>query len=100
MFQPVTQPVFWWAAIGYVFVVWGLLNSVFLFGLSRPSFVLRSLAPALALNVAVGFILSRTVRYDLAVVGLTAGSMAFMLISGYYTRRTLKNLDYFYYSAY
>jgi uncharacterized membrane protein YdjX (TVP38/TMEM64 family) len=62
--------------------------------------VLRSLTPALVLNVVVGFILSRAVSYDWAVIGLTVGSLAFMLISGYYTRRTFKKLDYFYYSAY
>ena len=99
-FNPLTESVFWWAAVGYVLLVWGLFNSVFLFALSRPAFVLRSLAPALALNLIIGFILSRAVRYDLAVVGLTAGSLVFMLLSGYYTRRTFRKLDYFYYAAY
>ena len=99
-FDPVTEWVFWWAATGYVFLVWGLFNSIFLFALSRPAFVLRSLTPALVLNVVVGFVLSRTVSYDWAVIGLTVGSLAFMLTSGYYTRRTFKKLDYFYYSAY
>ena len=99
-FNPTTQSVFWWAAAGYVFLVFGLFNSVFLFSLSRPGFVLRSLGPALFLNVAVGFVLSRAVRYDLAVVGLTVGSLAFLLISTYYARKVFKRLDYFYYSAY
>ncbi len=99
-FDPVTVWVFWWASVGYVFLVWGLFNSIFLFALSRPKFVLRSLTPALALNLVVGFILSRTVSYDWAVTGLTVGSLAFTLISGYYTRRTFRELDYYYYSAY
>jgi O-antigen/teichoic acid export membrane protein len=99
-FDPLTEWVFWWASAGYVFLVWGLLNSIFLFALSRPAFVLRSMTPALVLNVVVGFILSRAVSYDWAVIGLTVGSLAFMLISGYYARRTFRKLDYFYYSAY
>ena len=99
-FNPLSESVFWWAAVGYVFLVWGLFNSVFLFALSRPALVLRSLAPALALNLIVGFVFSRAVRYDLAVIGLTAGSLVFMLVSGYYARRTFRKLDYFYYSAY
>jgi O-antigen/teichoic acid export membrane protein len=98
--DPLTQSVFWWAAIGYVFLVWGLFNSVFLFALSRPAFVLRSLAPAFLLNLAIGFILSRAFHYELAVVGMTIGSVAFMFISSFYTRRTLRNLDYYYYAAY
>jgi hypothetical protein len=99
-FTPVAESVFWWAAIGYVFLVFGLFNSIFLFALSRPAFVLRSLTPALLLNLAVGFILSRAVSYELAVVGLTAGSFAFLLISSFYARRTFRRLDYYYYSAY
>jgi hypothetical protein len=99
-FNPTTRSVFWWAAAGYVFLVFGLFNSVFLFSLSRPGFVLRALGPALLLNVAVGFVLSRAVRYDLAVVGLTVGSLAFLLLSTYYARKVFKRLDYYYYSAY
>jgi hypothetical protein len=99
-FTPVAESVFWWAAIGYVFLVFGLFNSIFLFALSRPAFVLRSLTPALLLNLAVGFILSRAVSYELAVVGLTAGSFAFLIISSFYARRTFRRLDYYYYSAY
>ncbi len=99
-FNPTTTSVFWWAAVGYVFLVFGLFNSVFLFSLSRPAFVLRALLPALAVNVAVGFVLSRAVRYDLAVVGLTLGSLVFLLISSYYARQVFRRLDYYYYSAY
>ncbi len=99
-FNPVTEAVFWWAAAGYVFLVFGLFNSVFLFALSRPGFVLRSLAPALALNLVVGFVMSRAVSYELAVVGLTAGSLLFLLLSSFYARLTFKRLDYYYYAAY
>lgn len=99
-FNPTTKTVFWWAAIGYVFLVFGLFNSVFLFSLSRPGFVLRSLGLGLVLNVGVGFILSRAVRYDWAVIGMTVGTFGFMLASSWYARRTFKRLDYYYYSAY
>jgi hypothetical protein len=51
-------------------------------------------------NIVIGFVLSRAVNYHLAVVGLTTGSMAFMLVSGFYTRRAFRKLDYFYYAAY
>lgn len=99
-FNPITKLVFWWAAIGYVFMVWGLFNNIFFFALSRPGFVLRSLAPALLLNLVIGFILSRAFHYELAVVGLTVGSLAFMLISSFYARRAFKQMDYYYYAAY
>lgn len=98
-FNAVTRSVFWWAALGYVFLVLGLFNSVFLFALSRPFFVLRALGAGFALNVVVGFVLSRVVSYELAVVGLTVGSCAFMLLSSLYARRAFNRLDYYYYSA-
>ena len=99
-FNAVTQSVFWWAAVGYAFLVLGLFNSVFLFALSRPFFVLRALGAGFLLNVIVGFVLSRTVSYELAVVGLTVGSFVFMLLSSLYARRAFNRLDYYYYSAY
>jgi len=99
-FNPVTQSVFWWAAVGYVFLVLGLFNSVFLFALSRPFFVLRALLAGFVLNVIVGFVLSRVVSSELAVVGLTVGSFVFMLLSSLYARRAFNRLDYYYYSAY
>lgn len=99
-FNPVTKSVFWWAALGYVFLVLGLFNSVFLFALSRPFFVLRALGAGFVLNVIVGFVLSRVVSSELAVVGLTVGAFVFMLLSSLYARRAFNRLDYYYYSAY
>lgn len=99
-FNPITEEVFWWAAIGYVFLVWALFNSVFLFALSRPQLVLRSLLIGLAADLVTGFVLSRTGSYELAVVGMTLGALAFLIVSTFHVSRVYGRLDYYYYSAY
>ena len=99
-FNPITYFVFFFAAVGYVFLVWGLFNSIFFFALSRPNFVLKSIIPALLVNFVVGFILSRLFGYQWAVLGLTVGSVVFMIISTIYAQRVFDSLDYYYYSAY
>lgn len=99
-FNPITYFVFFFAAIGYAFMVWGLFNSIFFFALSRPVFVLKSIIPAIIVNLVVGFIMSRLFGYYFGVIGLTAGAVTFMLISSIYARRVFQRLDYYYYSAY
>lgn len=99
-FNPVTEEVFWWAAAGYAFLVWALFNSVFLFALSRPQLVLRSLLIGFAANLVIGFVLSRAISYELAVLGMTLGALVFLLVSTFHVSRVFRRLDYYYYSAY
>jgi hypothetical protein len=99
-FNPITRFVFWWAAVGYVLLVWGLFNSNFLFALSRPIFVLRALGCGLLVNLLSGLVLSRVLGFEMAVIGMTLGALTFLLVSSYYTRQVFRNLDYYYYSAY
>lgn len=99
-FNPITEKVFWWASIGYVFLVWALFNSVFLFALSRPKRVLSALGIGLAANLSVGFLMSRLVGFEMAVVGVTVGSLVFLLVSTFHVSRAYQRLDYYYYSAY
>ena len=73
---------------------------VFLFSLSRPSFVLKAIFIALLLNATAGLLLSRAMGYEHAVIGLAVGSLAFGLLTTRYTSRVLSRLDYYYYSAY
>lgn len=99
-FNPITYFVFFFAAVGYVFLAWGLFNSIFFFALSRPAFVLKSIIPALLVNFVVGFLLSRLFGYYWGVLGLTFGALVFMIISSIYAKRVFDQLDYYYYSAY
>lgn len=98
--NPITTKVFWLASIGYIFLVIGLLNSLFFFTLNRPEFVMYSMIASLAVNFIVGFVCSRTFGLEYATIGLIAGSVTFAFSTGIIARRFFKHLDYFYYSAY
>ncbi len=98
--NPITFYVFYWAVLGYSLLVWGLMNGVFFFSLSRPTFVLRAMGMALVVNAFVGFVLSRTLAYWYSVVGLAIGSFVFALVTTRYAIRVFRNMDYYYYSAY
>lgn len=98
--NPITFKVFWLGSIGYLFLVFGLLNSLFFFTMNRPEFVLYSMLFALCVNALTGYICSRIIGFEYAVVGLVAGSIAFAVTTGLIGKRFFKHLDYFYYSAY
>lgn len=98
--NPITFKVFWMASIGYVFLVYGLLNSLFFFTLNRPSFVTYAMITAVVINFVVGFFCSRIFGFEYAAVGLIAGAFAFAFITGLIAKKFFKHLDYYYYSAY
>ena len=96
-FSTVTQSVFLGARSGTCSSC-RLFNSVFLFACRFRSSCWRGGRGHP--YVIVGFVLSRVVSYELAVVGLTVGAFVFMLLSSLYARRAFNRLDYYYYSAY
>lgn len=98
--NPMTYEVFWMASFGYVFLVIGLLNSLFFFTLNRPEYVMYSMVGSLVVNCLVGFICSRVFGLQYAAIGLIVGAMTFAFVTGLIARRFFKHLDYFYYSAY
>ncbi len=95
-----TRTVYWWAALSYLAAAVGLHSVLFFFVLGQPRLALRSLGPALAVNIVVGFIASRWFSYEYAVIGLMAGSLVFAVLSIRYARRIMQRFDYYYYSAY
>lgn len=98
--SPITFAVFYWSVVGYSLLVWGLLNNVFFFFLSRPKFTIRALGVALIANLLIGFILSRMFVYWYSVIGMTLGTIFIAAITTYYAIRIFRRLDYYYYSAY
>jgi hypothetical protein len=98
--SPITFHVFFWGAVGYSLLVVGLMNGVFFFALSRPFFVLRPMIAAIITSLVVGFVLSRTLDYWWSVAGMAAGALVFSILTSRYVIRVLKDLDYYYYSAY
>ena len=88
------------AGIGYFFLAWGMLNSLYMFTLGRPSIPVKGIAIACLINLFVGFVLSRFISYEYSVVGMFCGSLFYMLFTFRENRKFFSNLDYYYYAAY
>ena len=86
--------------ISYVFLAWGMLNTLYLFTLSQPSIPLKAIVIALLTNIFIGFLCSRFISYEYSVFGLLVGSIVFMTVTLKATLDFLNKLDYFYYAAY
>jgi hypothetical protein len=94
---PVVKFVFIAALISYSLLSVALTNSVILFSLSQPNMVSKVMIWSLLVNCIVGFLLSRWIDYYYAVFGLLIGTIVFMIWSGKYVLRVLRNLDYYIY---
>jgi len=97
--NPTTWFVFGVSITAYALLPAGLMNAIVFFSLSQPGFVNRALAPALAVNVLIGFLLTRWFDDDWAVFGLLIGSILFVALTTASMFRMLKNLDYYIYAA-
>jgi hypothetical protein len=95
-----TTRVFACASIAYVVFMFALQNVLMLLTLSRVELVVRAVAIALAVNVAVGFLCSRAIHYSAAVLGLLAGAIVLALLTSRSMKKVLNDLDYYYYAAY
>ncbi|MDF2647829.1 MAG: hypothetical protein K0Q73_3634 [Paenibacillus sp.] len=95
----ITHFVFIASLIAYVFLAVALMNAVTLFSLSQPHKVIKSIMPALLVNVITGFVLSRWFGYEYAVLGLLVASIVFMILSLIQVFSVLRKLDYHMYEA-
>lgn len=98
--SPITLRVLIAAAAGYVLFMFAVRNLLLLLTLSRVDAAVRSVAYALAADVAAGFVCSRAIGYWAAVAGVVAGSIVMCIVAARETRRVLEELDYSYYAAY
>jgi hypothetical protein len=94
-----THMVFILSLIAYVLVAVALMNAVILFSLSQPYQIIRSIGIALLVNVGLGFLLSRWIDYQYAVLGLLVGSIVFLVLSTRNVFNVLRKLDYYLYAA-
>ena len=85
--------------IGYFFLAWGMLNTLYLFTLSQPSIPLKALIFACIVNLLFGFFLSRFVSYEYSVIGMIIGAVIFCILTLKQCIKFFKNLDYYYYAA-
>jgi len=98
--DPVTRSVFLWGAPGYALLVVALGNAVVLFSLSRPWPMVGALIAGIAVDAAVGFILSRTGPPWHAVIGLTAGAVVVAIASYVAAWRVVRQADFAYYASF
>lgn len=95
-----TTRVFLAASISYALFMVALRDVLVLLTLLRTEMAVRLMATALLVNVVVGFVASRAFHYSAAVFGLLAGAVALLVLSRRTLRSVVRDLDYFYYSAY
>lgn len=86
--------VFIFGIISYGFLACALLNSMVMFSLSRPEYVLRPILVSILLNMVIGFLFSRWLGYQYAVLGLFVSSLVFLIWTTRNTVRVLLRLDY------
>jgi hypothetical protein len=100
LMSPTAQRVFWIAAAAYVILMFAVQNLLMLLTLSRVDVAARAIAIALGVNLAVGFVCSRSIHYSAAVLGLAAGAITLFVLTERAARRILAELDFYYYAAF
>ncbi|WP_078409074.1 hypothetical protein [Priestia abyssalis] len=95
----VTQFVLFWGILSYMILSICLMNAVILFALSQPNMVIYAILPALLINILAGFLLTRWFHYQYAVFGLLLGTIYMSVVTTYYVRKVIKNVDYYLYAA-
>jgi hypothetical protein len=84
------------ALAGGSLTVIGLWNASILFRLSLPVDVVAAIAPAVAVDLFIGYLLSRLGSYQYAVVGFSAGAGYFAAVTTRSLWQRLQSLDYYY----
>ncbi|NRD77984.1 hypothetical protein HPT25_11370 [Bacillus sp. BRMEA1] len=95
----VTLFVLLWGIISYIMLAFCLMNAVILFALSQANMVVKALMPSILCNFIIGFLLSRWISYEYAVIGLLAGTILLTVLTTQALMKVLKNLDFYLYAA-
>tara|TARA_R110001592_G_scaffold10105_5_gene52699 strand:+ start:3728 stop:5338 length:1611 start_codon:yes stop_codon:yes gene_type:complete len=98
--SPISIKVSILGGLGYILLAWGMLNSLYLFTLNKPTKPLKAIMIACIVNLVVGLFMSRMISYEYSVVGMLLGSTTFMLVTLKSVTEFFRNLDYYYYAAY
>lgn len=86
--------------LGYLFLTWGMLNTLYLFTLGKPEQPLRAIIYACIVNLSVGVIFSRFLGLEYSVYGMLFGSLVFTALTLKELKKFFNNLDYYYYASY
>ena len=90
----------WLGGLGYIFLAWGMLNSLYLFTLGQSLQPLKAIIYSCLFNIFIGFILSRFIAYEYSVLGMLFGAMIFAALTLKSNLLFFNNLDYYYYAAF
>ncbi len=86
-------------AVGYLLFSLALFDALMLFSLNQARRVVRALAPALALNLLVGYIFSHALAVPYAAVGLVLGGAWFTIDARRAVTESLRHAEYSYYAV-
>jgi hypothetical protein len=86
--------------LGYLFLAWGMLNTLYMFTLGQPTKPLKAIITACLVNLVAGFVLSRFISYEYSAAGMLTGAIVFMAMTMKANLKFFNNLDYHYYAAY
>ncbi|MEO0559248.1 MAG: hypothetical protein AAF170_13810 [Bacteroidota bacterium] len=101
MFAPgVPRYVFIVASLGYFLLAIGLMNGLVFLAQGQTGRVLRPLVLALGLDLSVGFVVTRWMGYEHAVIGLCVGALWFAAATTRSALLMLRKADYYSYVAY
>jgi hypothetical protein len=84
-----------WALLGGWLMIIGLWNTSLLFRLSLPVDVVVAIAPAVAVDLLIGYLVSRLGSYRYTVTGFGAGAFYFAALTTRSALRRLQSLDYY-----
>jgi len=87
------------ALCAYPFLTLGLWNVSVLFSLALPSAVLPAAGAAVLLDITSGYVLTRVLTHEYAVVGFLVGATIFGLGTTITLSRRIERLDYYYFAS-
>jgi hypothetical protein len=92
--DPITRSTFLFAAPSYMLIAVALQNTLVPFSVNMVEGAVRAATWALAVDLVIGFIFSRTIGYQWAVIGLLAGAIMFAVLSVRTARKVIYRLDF------
>lgn len=86
--------------IGYGLMALGVFKSMFMITLSRPDPAIRALLVGILVTLITGLVISQVAAIELSVLGVVAGSLAFLLTASNDLNHILVHADFYYYSSF
>lgn len=86
--------------IGYGLMALGVFKSMFMITLSRPNPAIRALLVGILVTLLTGLTISQVTASEFSVLGVVAGSLAFLLTASNDLDHILVHADFYYYASF